>query len=49
MSLVSSLSSPRSLSASNGAVPVMRSMSLSLLTAALSVSSMSWTVTSVAA
>ena len=49
MSFVSSLSSPRSLSASNGAVPVMRSMSLSLLTAALSVSSMSWTVTSGAA
>ena len=49
MSLVASLSSPRSLSLSNGAVPVMRSMSLSLLTAALSVSSMSWMVTSVAA
>lgn len=49
MSLFSSLSSPRSLSLSNGAVPVMRSMSLSLLTAALSVSSMSWTVTSGAA
>ena len=49
MSFVSSLSSPRALSASNGAVPVMRSMSLSLLTAALSVSSMSWTVTSGAA
>lgn len=32
MSLVSSLSSPRSLSLSNGAVPVMRSVSLSLLT-----------------
>lgn len=47
--VVSSLSSPRSLSASNGAVPVMRSVSLSLLTAALSVSSMSWTVTSGAA
>ena len=30
MSLVSSLSSPRSLSLSNGAVPVMRSVSLSV-------------------
>ena len=49
MSFVSSLSSPRSLSLSNGAVPVMRSASLSLLTAALSVSSMSWMVTSGAA
>ena len=49
MSLVSSVSSPRSLSLSNGAVPVMRSVSLSLLTAALSVSSMSWMVTSGAA
>ena len=49
MSLFSSLSSPRPLSLSNGAVPVMRSVSLSLLTAALSVSSMSWMVTSGAA
>lgn len=49
MSLFSSLSSPRSLSLSNGAATVMRSVSLSLLTAALSVSSMSWTVTSGAA
>ena len=49
MSLFSSLSSPGPLSLSNGAVPVMRSVSLSFDTDALSVSSMSWMVTSGAA